>query len=71
MAKINLETCKPNSNEDFSLHERMARVETLLCHLINNDLQHIYTALKIIIGLLTAATLTGAGAFITHLLKTT
>ncbi|MBW1975260.1 MAG: hypothetical protein JRI45_06780 [Deltaproteobacteria bacterium] len=47
----------------------MARVEALLCHVIDNDLKHLWLALKILIGIGVSIFLAMAGILATLLIK--
>lgn len=42
-----------NFGNGDTLKERVARIEALLCHVIDNDLKHLWQAVLAIIGLLT------------------
>jgi len=46
--------------EKTALSERIARLEILVTHIINNDLAHIWIVLKIILGAVVTAVI-GAG----------
>ena len=44
---------KKFDNGDATIKERLARIEALVCHVIDNDIRHLWRAIFAIITLLT------------------